>query len=71
MDTVGIDDDTMHRCPYCDMEIPLQLVRYSNYPPLNRPHETCIDVTQMQNRPRSEWVCGPHCPKEENASLEP
>lgn len=28
------------------------------------PHPTCIDVTGIDQTPRSEWVCGPECPKE-------
>jgi hypothetical protein len=28
------------------------------------PHPTCIDVTATDQTPRSEWVCGPECPKE-------
>jgi hypothetical protein len=33
-------------------------------PPLNRPHPTCIDVTAIDQTPRSEWICGPECPQE-------
>jgi hypothetical protein len=33
-------------------------------PPLNRPHPTCVDVTATDQTPRSEWICGPECPKE-------
>jgi hypothetical protein len=32
--------------------------------PLGRPHPTCIDVTGTDQEPRSEWACGPECPKE-------
>lgn len=32
-------------------------------PPVNRPHPTCIDVTGS-DQTRSEWACGPECPKE-------
>jgi hypothetical protein len=28
------------------------------------PHPTCIDVTAVDQTPRSEWICGPECPKE-------
>jgi hypothetical protein len=28
------------------------------------PHPTCIDVTVFGQTPRSEWICGPECPKE-------
>jgi hypothetical protein len=28
------------------------------------PHPTCIDVTAIGQTPRSEWTCGPECPKE-------
>jgi hypothetical protein len=28
------------------------------------PHPTCIDVTGTDQEPRSEWACGPECPKE-------
>jgi hypothetical protein len=28
------------------------------------PHPTCIDVTANDQTPRSEWTCGPECPKE-------
>lgn len=28
------------------------------------PHPTCIDVTGTDQTPRSEWACGPECPKE-------
>jgi hypothetical protein len=28
------------------------------------PHPTCIDVTAIDQTPRSEWICGPECPKE-------
>ena len=28
------------------------------------PHPTCIDVTGIDQEPRSEWTCGPDCPKE-------
>ena len=27
-------------------------------------HPTCIDVTGIDQTPRSEWTCGPECPKE-------
>lgn len=37
---------------------------YAEHPPLNRPHPTCIDVTAIDQTPRSEWACGPECPKE-------
>jgi hypothetical protein len=33
-------------------------------PTLNRPHPTCRDVTAIDQTPRSEWICGPECPKE-------
>lgn len=33
-------------------------------PPVNRPHPTCRDVTGTDQQARSEWVCGPQCPKE-------
>jgi len=33
-------------------------------PPVNRPHPTCIDVTGIDQPPRSAWTCGPDCPKE-------
>jgi hypothetical protein len=32
--------------------------------PPNPPHPTCIDVTAIDQTPRSEWICGPECPKE-------
>jgi hypothetical protein len=28
------------------------------------PHPTCIDVTAIDQPPRSAWICGPDCPKE-------
>jgi hypothetical protein len=28
------------------------------------PHPTCIDVTANDQTPRSQWTCGPECPKE-------
>lgn len=28
------------------------------------PHPTCIDVTAIDQKPGSEWICGPECPKE-------
>jgi hypothetical protein len=28
------------------------------------PHPTCIDVTAIDQEPRSAWTCGPDCPKE-------
>jgi hypothetical protein len=28
------------------------------------PHPTCIDATAIDQTPRSEWTCGPECPKE-------
>lgn len=37
---------------------------YAEHPPVNRPHPTCIDVTGTDQTPRSEWACGPECPKE-------
>lgn len=33
-------------------------------PPLGRKHPTCIDVTTIDQPPRSAWMCGPDCPKE-------
>jgi hypothetical protein len=27
-------------------------------------HPTCRDVTATDQTPRSEWICGPECPKE-------
>lgn len=28
------------------------------------PHPTCIDATGNDQTPRSQWACGPQCPKE-------
>lgn len=69
MDTA--DSVGLVRCQYCGQYTPDGMVRYNDYPIQNRPHETCIDVTRMDRVPRSEWVCSSHCPKEENATLEP
>ena len=38
--------------------------REAGPPPVNRPHPTCRDVTGIDQTPRSEWICGPECPKE-------
>jgi hypothetical protein len=28
------------------------------------PHPTCVDVTGIDQEPRSVWTCGPDCPEE-------
>lgn len=38
--------------------------RFAERTAVNRPHPTCIDVTAIDQTPRSEWICGPECPKE-------
>lgn len=34
------------------------------------PHPTCIEVTGIDQTPRSQWACGPQCPKEAAAMID-
>lgn len=29
---------------------------------MSRKHTTCLDVSQLQNLPEREYICGPDCP---------